>query len=362
MPFDHAEILNGLQEYALLGGAYYLRMEICIFCKEREASMKLRKKKGAILALLLAALLAGGCRSTEKREPSSSAEPSSLPEVSQPEASASGSEPAVNPPRTEAPSSEPASSQEDAPVNAVPEQIHVDGVEFPELSQYDSSQVTWGPGRQMDGENRPVACVGLQEQYGDKDALFLMPAGEKSIYLTFDEGYENGYTAQILDVLKEKDCPAVFFVTHDYVSRNPELVQRMVDEGHAVGNHSMHHPNMTTVDPQTAANEIADLHNCVAEQFSFQMTLFRPPEGAFSERSLVIAQALGYRTTLWSFAYADWNPDSQPEPGEALERITGAAHEGAIYLLHAVSSTNTQILPAFIDTLREEGYTFLRLE
>lgn len=322
--------------------------------------MSPRKCNTVLTALLLIAVLAAsGCRSTEKREP-----PSSLP-ASQPEASSSQpeSQPAVNPPRTEDPaSSEPASSEEETPANAVPQQIHVDGVEFPDLTQYDNAQVTWGPGRQTDEANRPTACVQLQAQYGEKGALFLEPPGEKAVYLTFDEGYENGYTAKILDVLKEKECPAVFFVTYDYVNRNPELVQRMVDEGHAVGNHSMHHPNMTAVDAQTAADEIADLHNLVADQFQFQMTLFRPPEGAFSERSLVIAQSLGYRTALWSFAYADWNPDSQPDPSEALDRVNGAAHDGAIYLLHAVSSTNTQILPDFIDTLRSEGYTFLRLE
>ncbi len=319
--------------------------------------------KQKILPLFLAAVLClSGCRKIDGEDsPQSgvssrpvSSETSSEASSALPSSAASGD--------TDVTSGDADTSSGEAPVSIAPTQIVIDGVELPELSQYDNTQVTWGPGHQIDGENRPTACVGLQEKYGDKGALFLMPKGEKKVYLTFDEGYENGYTEKILDELKEKDCPAVFFVTYDYVCRNPELVQRMVDEGHVVGNHSMHHPNMTTVDADTAVREIAELHNYVAENFSFQMTLFRPPEGAFSERSLVIAQALGYQTALWSFAYADWNPDSQMDPAKALPRVTDAAHDGAVYLLHAVSETNTKILPDFIDALREAGYTFARLD
>jgi len=322
--------------------------------------------KQKILPLFLAAVLClSGCREID-REDEPQSEVSSQPvssetsgetsEVSEPASGASSED------ASDVTSGSTDTSGGEASVSAVPSQIVIDGVELPELSQYDNTQVTWGPGHQMDGENRPAACVGLQEKYGDKGALFLMPKGEKRVYLTFDEGYENGYTEKILDELKEKDCPAVFFVTYDYVCRNPELVQRMVDEGHVVGNHSMHHPNMTTVDADTAVREIAELHNYVAENFNFQMSLFRPPEGAFSERSLVIAQALGYQTALWSFAYADWNPDNQMDPGQALPKVTGAAHDGAVYLLHAVSETNTKILPDVIDALREAGYTLARLD
>lgn len=319
--------------------------------------------------MLAAALLLGGCHRVDGGKEESSAPPapdgpqsreeSSRAASSQPDSSAEAIGETAS---SEAVSSETVSSEAEAPANAVPEPIAVDGVELPDLSQFDNTQVTWGPGHQMDGQNRPTACTGLQEQYGEDGGLFIMPAGEKKIYLTFDEGYENGYTGKILDVLREKECPAVFFVTYDYVSRNPELVQRMVDEGHTVGNHSMNHPNMTTIDAQTAVKEIADLHNYVAEHFNFQMTLFRPPEGAFSRRSLIIARELGYRTALWSYAYADWDPEKQMAPDAAFPKVTGAAHDGAIYLLHAVSETNTQILGDVIDTLRGEGYTLERLQ
>jgi len=323
-------------------------------------------KQKILLLLLAAAVCLSGCRKIDREDPpqsgASSQPVSSESSEAAPDISSALTSSDASGTASDASSESEDTSSEEAPVSAAPTQIVIDGVELPELSQYDNTQVPWGPGHQMDGENRPAACVGLQEKYGDKGALFLMPKGEKRVYLTFDEGYENGYTEKILDELKEKDCPAVFFVTYDYVCRNPELVQRMVDEGHVVGNHSMHHPNMTTVDADTAVREIAELHNYVAENFNFQMTLFRPPEGAFSERSLVIAQALGYQTALWSFAYADWNPDKQMDPAQALPKVTDAAHDGAVYLLHAVSETNTEILPDVIDSLREAGYTFARLD
>lgn len=328
----------------------------------------MKKKKEIRLVLLLAAILLSAsllssCTDTNKKTASSGESRSASSAISSETESIYESEPSsessdVSSDSESLPFGE-SSGESDLPANAVP--IQVETVELSDLDQYGSTQITWGPGHQMDEANRPTACTGLQEKYGAYDSEFIMPAEEKIMYLTFDEGYENGYTAKILDVLKEKECPAVFFVTYDYVKRNPELVQRMVDEGHVVGNHSMNHPNMTKIDADTAAKEIADLHNYVVEQFNFQMTLFRPPEGAFSERSLAIAQKLGYKTVLWSYAYNDWDPKNQMEPEVAFPKVTGAAHNGAIYLLHAVSSTNTDILGNVIDTFRNEGYSLEKL-
>ena len=220
----------------------------------------------------------------------------------------------------------------------------------------------WGQGTQVDEKNRPVSCDQYQDQYGKYGAVFIGKADVKNIYLTFDEGYENGYTAKILDVLKEKKAPAVFFVTHDYVKRNPDLIKRMIAEGHMVGNHTWSHPSMPTVTTDKAKEEITKLHDEVKSQFGYDMTVFRPPMGEYSERTLAITQSLGYKSVFWSFAYADWDPNKQMDPQKALEKATKAAHPGAVYLLHAVSKTNAEILGSFIDNLRSQGYTFAKFD
>lgn len=226
-----------------------------------------------------------------------------------------------------------------------------------EIQSLDGKQETWGPGKNVDDKNRPTACIQLQEKYGQYGAWFIQK-DEPKVYLTFDEGYENGYTAAILDVLKEKQVSAVFFVTMPYVKKDPDLIQRMIDEGHAVGNHTVHHPNMTEVSVEKGMEEIQGLHDYVKENFQYDMYLFRNPEGAFSPRVLALTQSVGYQTVLWSFAYRDWDPDNQPDPTSALEKTVEAAHPGAIYLLHAVSKTNAEILGDFIDQVRAKGYTF----
>lgn len=260
-------------------------------------------------------------------------------------------------------SSAPISSEEtsslEAPAAAQP--LIVDGVEFPDLSQYENEKKGWGQGHPVDENNRPLSCDQYQDKYGEYGGLFIMPPTDKTMYLTFDEGYENGYTEKILDALKEKNCPGVFFVTFDYVKKNPELVQRMIDEGHAVGNHSMNHHSMPTLDDKTAIKEISDLHNYMVENFNYQMTLFRPPMGEWSTRTLVIAKELGYKTVFWSYAYADWNANKQIGVDKAYPKVSQAAHSGAIYLLHAVSKDNTEMLPDLIDYFREQGYSLEKL-
>ena len=163
-----------------------------------------------------------------------------------------------------------------------------------EIEQLDSKQITWGPGSILDGQGRPEACVMLQQQYGKYSAWFIGQEEDK-IYLTFDEGYENGYTSQILDVLKEKNVSAVFFVTMDYVTKEPELVQRMIDEGHAVGNHTTNHPNMTRISLEDAKKEVEQLHEYIQSEFGYEMMLFRAPEGAISEQTMALLQSMGYR-------------------------------------------------------------------
>ncbi|MCD7873205.1 MAG: polysaccharide deacetylase family protein [Clostridiales bacterium] len=224
------------------------------------------------------------------------------------------------------------------------------------VEEYDSSAVTWGPGN-IKEHQRPTDPVNLQNKFSELSAQWLL-SDEKNICLTFDEGYENGYTAQILDTLKEKNVKAIFFCTYDYVKDNPELVRRMIDEGHIVGNHSYTHYNMTEVDLQTASDEITMLHDYMAQMFQYDMKYFRFPEGVFSEQTIALAAELGYRSVFWSFAYADWDRDNPPDETEAFKKITSSTHNGEIMLLHAVSKTNADILPDVIDDIKNQGYNF----
>lgn len=229
-----------------------------------------------------------------------------------------------------------------------------------DLSAYaglDGGKLGWGPGGPVDEHNRSQGAVAYQEKYGKYDADFI-GEDEKTIYLTFDEGYENGHTAEILDVLKEKNCPAVFFVTGQYAKEQQELIRRMIDEGHIVGNHSMSHPSFPDTPLSQCKEEVEGLHRYVKDTYDYEMSLFRFPMGEFSEQDLKLLQDMGYRSVFWSFAYRDWEVDNQMSQAEAKETILSKAHPGAIYLLHAVSDTNAKILGDVIDELRDDGYEF----
>ena len=227
--------------------------------------------------------------------------------------------------------------------------------DFDKIGALGSDQVKWGPGVLVDEANRTTEPQVHQEEYGQYGAYFIAPADCGKFYLTFDEGYENGYTPQILDVLKEKNVSAVFFVTLPFVKSSPDLVRRMIDEGHDVGNHTSHHWNPTQKSLDDAYADIKELHDYMLENFDYEMTLYRPPEGAFSEQTLAMVQQTGYTTVLWSFAYKDWDPNNQPGVDAARERTEKFIHEGAIYLLHAVSHDNAEILGDLIDEVRARG-------
>ena len=234
-----------------------------------------------------------------------------------------------------------------------------------QLMAMDNTGHGYGPGN-TSGGNRPEYPGPLQDKYGKYAANFIAP-DNGNIYLTFDCGYEhiatdengNKYrvTEKILDVLKEKNVKAVFFVTMYYVKDQPDLVQRMIDEGHAVGNHTNNHPVMPTLTIDEMVYEIQSLHDYVKEKFGYEMNLFRFPTGEYSTRSLAVVQALGYKSVHWSFAYVDYETENQPDTQKALEKVTGSHHSGAIYLLHAISTTNASILGDAIDSFRAEGYS-----
>ena len=225
-----------------------------------------------------------------------------------------------------------------------------------ELKALDNTRKGWGPGK-VSNHQPPAYAVSCNELYKEYNALFV-GGDNKNVYLTFDEGYENGYTAPILDTLKQKNVKAVFFVTYDYVKRNPELVKRIIDEGHILGNHSWSHPSMPSLTEDKMISEIMKLHNLVKDNYGYEMKYFRPPMGEFSPKTLAITSQLGYKSVFWSFAYVDWNTDNQPDEANSLERICNATHNGAIYLLHAVSRTNCNILGSVIDNVKQQGFTW----
>jgi len=241
----------------------------------------------------------------------------------------------------------------------VNEQISLDGL--------DTERYGWWFGGETDEYNRSLHCLELQEKYGDMSLVTLgdwEPGDPKIIYLTMDEGYENGYTPSILDTLKEKNVKCVFFCTLPFVEEEPELVQRMIYEGHQVANHSVYHPSeglpYETVEEQQY--EVMGVHDYVKEHFDYEMHLFRFPAGRYSEQSLAIVNNCNYKSVFWSYAYGDYDTENQPDYNEALSAALESLHPGAIYLLHAISSTNDAMLGEFIDRTREQGYEFALLQ
>ena len=215
--------------------------------------------------------------------------------------------------------------------------------------------IGYGQGTQVNADNVPTGALEFNEKYRKYDAFATTPDTNRVI-LTFDQGYENGYTSQILGTLAEKRATAIFFLTGDYAKREPELIRRMIAEGHTLGNHGMTHASLPTLTPEGQREELSSLHDYVVEKYSYTMQYFRCPCGEYSEEALKTAQSLGYKTVFWSGAHVDWLVDDQPDPQQALAKLTAQAHGGEILLLHSVSSTNTAILGDLIDALRERGF------
>ncbi len=196
------------------------------------------------------------------------------------------------------------------------------------------------------------------------DALALdTKSTDKCMYLTFDCGYEyKNLTANILDTLKEKQVKAAFFLTGDYVKKNHTLVQRMIDEGHIVGNHSWGHKSFPTISREKMANEIWQLEEYLKTNFKYSSPYFRFPSGEHSECALELVSSMGYKSIFWSAAYADWDTSKQPTKDSAVNTVTSRYHSGAIILLHAVSQANADGLAEMIDIAINQGYTFKTLD
>lgn len=224
------------------------------------------------------------------------------------------------------------------------------------------SAENWGLG--FGSEGTQPSGTASSDKLKEYNAYYVGDAGEKKIYLTFDCGYENGNTSQILDALKKHDAPATFFVVGHFLESAPEMVKRMVEEGHTVGNHTYHHYDMSKIsDPAVFRKEMDDVRTLFQETTGTEMAMYyRPPQGKYSETNLQMAKDLGYSTFFWSLAYVDWYQDKQPSKEEAFEKLLGRIHPGAIVLLHSTSSTNASILDELLTKWEEMGYTFGTLE
>lgn len=220
----------------------------------------------------------------------------------------------------------------------------------------------WGLSFQEDGKP-PVANASFQE-LAKYNAYYAENTEEKVLYLTFDAGYENGNMPAILDALKKHQVSATFFVVGNFVSTSPDLVKRMAEEGHTIGNHTYHHPDMSQISTLDAfQKELEELETLCEQTTGVQMTKFyRPPQGKYSEANLKMAQELGYATFFWSLAYVDWYQDKQPTKEEAFQKLLSRIHPGAIVLLHSTSSTNASILDELLTKWEEMGYTFQTLD
>lgn len=224
------------------------------------------------------------------------------------------------------------------------------------------NEENWGLGFSVEGQP-PTATV-TADELKKYDAYYIGDTNEKVIYLTFDAGYENGYTSTILDALKKHQVPATFFLVGNFMETSPELVKRMVSDGHNVANHTYHHPNMSNISSMDAfCKEIEDLEMAF-ENITGQKMIkyYRPPQGKYSETNLTMAKDLGYKTFFWSLAYVDWYNDKQPTKEEAFDKLLGRIHPGAIVLLHSTSKTNSEILDELLTKWEEMGYTFGSLD
>lgn len=221
---------------------------------------------------------------------------------------------------------------------------------------------SWGLSFRQEGA-APIgpADSGTLKRY---DAAYLGDTGENVIFLTFDAGYENGATAKILDTLKKHEVPAAFFLVGNYIEQNADLVRRMVDEGHIVGNHTMHHYDMSKLSEKEAfSRELTELETLFEDTTGQKLPkYYRPPQGIYSESNLQMAKELGYKTVFWSLAYVDWQNDAQPTREQAFSKLLPRIHPGAVVLLHSTSQTNAEILDELLTKWKEMGYTFGSIE
>lgn len=230
-----------------------------------------------------------------------------------------------------------------------------------EIESLSNKQIGWGIKRSDNHQQPDVGSTNrtILDKY---QGMYIGNSESKKIYLTFDMGYEAGYTEKILETLKQNEVKATFFITAHYLNTQPDLVKRMIDEGHIVGNHTVNHKSMPSCSLETIKTEIMDLHSAIYEKFGYEMKYIRPPKGEYSEKTVAYTNTLGYTTVMWSFAYDDWDEAKQGREEYGKKKILDNVHNGEIMLLHATSRDNANILDDVIKEIKNMGYEFKNID
>lgn len=232
---------------------------------------------------------------------------------------------------------------------------------FPVLDKLDNTKYAWWIS--LNKQHKTPGIPDIARKLIDKyDGIYIGDTSKKVVYLTFDEGYENGFTPKILDTLKENEVKSIFFVTGPYIKGHSDLVKRMLDEGHLVGNHTINHLSLPTVSDSSLENELSGLEKQFAKVTGKGFKYMRPPSGEYSEKMLAAAKQLGYKTVFWSYAYADFDVNKQKGADNAYKVVMDNLHNGSVILLHAVSKDNAEALDRIIKGIRSEGYEIRQLD
>lgn len=228
-------------------------------------------------------------------------------------------------------------------------------------SELSNKKIGWGIKRSKNNQQPDVGELNknIIEKY---KGIYMGSTDSKNVTLTFDAGYEAGYTEKILEVLKQNDVKATFFLTAHYINTNPELVQKMIDDGHIIGNHTVNHKSMPDITNEEIQKEVMNMHTVVFEKFEYEMKYIRPPKGEYSERTIAYTNTLGYTTVMWSLAYDDWDEGKQGREEYGKKKILENIHNGAVILLHSTSKDNSNILDDCIKEIKKMGYEFKSLE
>ena len=229
------------------------------------------------------------------------------------------------------------------------------------LENMSNQKIEWGIKRNNNHEQPDLGSKN-KKIIDENQGIAMGNKESKSVYLTFDEGYEAGYTEQILQILKQNNVKAAFFITAHYVNTNAELVQKMIEEGHVIGNHTVNHKSMPSLTLEQIKEEVMNLHTAIYNQFGYEMKYIRPPKGEYSEKTVAYCNTLGYTTVMWSFAYDDWEEEKQGREDYGKKKILDNLHSGEIMLLHATSKDNCNILDEMIKEIKNQGYEFKSID
>ncbi len=239
--------------------------------------------------------------------------------------------------------------------------IETSSTNLENFSALSNKKIEWGIKRN-DNHEQPDLGATNKKIIDAYNGISMGNKEQKYVYLTFDEGYEAGYTPQILETLKNNEVPAAFFITAHFLNTQPELVKQMIDEQHIIGNHTVNHKSMPSLDLETMKKEVMELHTTIYDKFGYEMKYIRPPKGEYSEKSVAYTNSLGYTTVMWSFAYDDWDENNQGREAYAKQKILDNIHPGAVILLHGNSKDNANILDTIIKEIKNQGYTFKSLD